>query len=342
MPKKMLETKADANSHPIDAVLAWVDGSDPEFLKRMEPFLEKKKRSAIPGAHPTRFASINEIRYSVLSILTFAPFVRKIFVITAGQDPKLHENINKYFPERVEDVRIVDHSEIFRGFEQFLPTFSSRSIESMMWRINGLADKFIYFNDDIFLIRKTSPSDWFVSERPILRGRWLKKPTIRILWDKIKLAIFKDALQNANYQPRPSYHLAQWLAANELGFKNRYFFFSHTPFALNRSVIEAFFYKNQTLLKKNIAYRFKFHTQFNFVALVHHIELLAGNNFFASPDLAYVQPYNRPHNYIDKKISFCEQNDQIKFLCVQSLEMCSKEVQQKMFSWLDKTLGLKP
>lgn len=342
MPKKMPEIKADSNNQPIDAVVSWVDGNDPEFRKRMQPYLEGKSRRSIPGAHPTRFASLNEIRYSVLSILTFAPFVRKIFIITAGQNPELDIDIKQYFPERVNDIKIVDHSEIFRGYEHYLPTFSSRSIETMMWRIEGLSERFIYSNDDIFLVRKTTPSDWFVDQRPVLRGRWLARPTLRIWWQIISVMLYRKVPGKGNYQPKPSYHMGQWLGASVAGFKYRYFFFSHTPFAVNKNTIEKFFLLNRPLLEKNIAHKFKNFAQFNMVALAYHLELLNGNRQLANPELVYLHPYKRHKNYIDKKIRSCEQNGQVKFLCVQSLEMCSKEAQQKVFTWLDKTLGLMP
>ena len=299
------------NIHPIDAVISWVDGNDPVFKKKMATFLEGQCPSKIPGAHLTRFASINEIKYCVLSILTFAPFVRNIFIVTNGQDPNLYDDINRYFPERKNCIRIVDHSEIFRDFEDFLPTFSSRAIESMTWRIKGLSDNFIYFNDDTFLIRNVEPTDWFINSRPVLRGRWLPRPIPRIIWDYILILTNKWLLQKSAYHPRPSFHLGQWLAAKRLGFMFRYFVFSHTPHAINRKMSEDFASSNKAMLEKNISYRFRNHHQFNFVSLTYHLELLNGNRNIQKPCLAYIQPFNRSKNYIDKKIRFCESNHSI-------------------------------
>jgi Stealth protein CR2, conserved region 2 len=44
---------------------------------------------------------------------------------------------------------------------KLLPTFNSRAIESMLWRIDGLADRFVYFNDDMMLTARWSPRTSF-------------------------------------------------------------------------------------------------------------------------------------------------------------------------------------
>ncbi|TVR72314.1 MAG: capsular biosynthesis protein [Marinilabiliales bacterium] len=325
---------------PVDVVITWVDGNDHRLIEKMEPFLQGQDHRNDPGTNLTRFASVNEIRYCVLSILTFAPFVRNIFIVTDGQDPNLDEDIRTWFPERRGSIRIVDHSEIFRDFEEYLPTFNSRSIECMLWRIPGLSDNFVYFNDDTFLVRKIRPEDWFIDNRPVLRGKWLPIPLPWFFWDFIRKTVNKCFLNNPDYQPRPSFHLGQWLSASILGMKYRYFVYSHTPHAIDRRRVEKFFSGKKELLEKNIAYRFRNHKQFIFAALSGHLELLDGNEQITSPDLAYLQPLNRPKNYIDKKIRFCENNPRIKFLCVQSLEMCRKEDQKKLFSWMETLLQL--
>ncbi len=43
-----------------------------------------------------------------------------------------------------------------------------------MHRIPGLAEHFVYFNDDFFLIKHTKPTDFFRDGLPVLRGKWLK------------------------------------------------------------------------------------------------------------------------------------------------------------------------
>lgn len=328
------------NDQPIDAVIAWVDGDDPQLTEKRNRYLVQKKASNHPGAHPTRFASVNEIKYCVLSILRFAPFIRNIFIVTDGQDPDLYEDIKKYFPDKLNSVRIVDHTEIFEGYEEYIPTFNSISIAHMIWRIKGLSDNFVYFNDDTFLIRKIQPEDWFINNQPVMRGRWVPAPLFRNLWDQFLILINKHILQHSGYKPRVSFKLGQWHSASLLGYKVRYLKGSHTPHSVNKKMVEDYFYRNEPLLRKNLSYRFRESQQFTFIALSNHLQILNGNKKTSKPGLVFLQPFNRSPGYIDRKMNLCESDPGINFLCVQSLEMCGKEEREKIFSWLNNILGL--
>ncbi len=329
------------HTHPIDAVITWVDGNDPQHIQKMSAFLKNNERSNIPGAHPTRFNSVNEIKYCLLSIFKFAPFVRNVFIITDNQDPQLYNDIKKFYPDRLSDIKIIDHKEIFAGFEKELPTFSSRSIETMMWRINELSQNFIYFNDDTFLIRETTRQDWFINDKPVLFGRWLIGPWPRVIWQNIHKLIMKYIAFNKNYQPRASYHMGQWKAAKTVGFKTKYFCTNHTPYALRKKTAENFFNNNREVIEKNLSYKFKNHNQLNFISLLYHLELKIGNISIKKPNVAYLQPFKRHKKYVDNKINFCKSNENIKFLCVQSLDLCTQNEKDKVFSWLEDILELK-
>lgn len=336
----MANIQSEENNLPIDVVIAWVDGNDPKLAAKRQLHIKGPIKSTQSGAHPTRFASINEVRYCVLSILRFAPFVRNIFIVTDGQDPNLYDDIRTYFPDRLNSVRIVDHTEIFEGFEKYLPTFNSISIGNMIWRIKGLSDRFVYFNDDLFLVRSMRPEDWFIGHQPVLRGSWAVAPYYRMLWDGLRIGVNRYLLGNPQYEPRASFHLGQWNSASALGFWLRYLSNGHTPHTVNRKVLETFFLSHLPLFERNISYRFRHPAQFTIIALSNHLQLLSGNNHIAKPSLAYLHPYKRPSNYIDRKIQKCENDSKIKYLCVQSLEMCPKGDQDKIFGWLNARLGL--
>lgn len=322
--------------YPVDVVIAWVDGSEASLLEKRERYLDNKGEHKISsGAHSTRFASNNEIRYCVLSIIRFAPFVRNIFIVTDGQDPNLSSEIKASYPEWLNRIRIVDHSEIFEGFEKYLPTFNSISIGNMIWRIKGLSENFVYFNDDTFLIREIKPEDWFVENTPVLRGRWVAVPLLRIMWNGIRIFLNRNLMGKKDYQPRASFHMGQWASASLLGFRFRYFTNSHTPHTVEKKIVQDFFSINTAKFEKNISFRFRSYTQFTFISLSNHLQLLGGNRLIGKPDLAYLQPFNRPNDYLDKKISYCEKNMNIKFLCVQSLDLCSSNDQNKILDWLE-------
>ena len=211
-------------SPEIDAVIAWVDGSDPALIKRQQKYLKFELNKTPPGAEKTRFNSLNEINYCLISILKFAPYIRKIFIVTDQQDPNIYPLVQKYFPKRISDIHIVDHLEIFQGFESFLPTFNSICISNMLWKIKGLSDQFIYFNDDVFIVRPTNPSTFFKNNRPVLRGKWRLPPYERILWDKTKY-FFEKLFMGVEKEKTPSFQINQWNGAKLQGFNFRFFIF---------------------------------------------------------------------------------------------------------------------
>ena len=310
----------------IDAVIAWVDGSDPLLIKRQQKYLKFELNKNPLGAEKTRFNSLNEIKYCLISILKFAPYLRKIFIVTDRQDPNIYPLVQKYFPKRISDIHIVDHVEIFQGFESFLPTFNSICISNMLWKIKGLSDQFIYFNDDVFIVRPTNPSTFFKNNKPVLRGKWRLPPYERIFWDKTKY-FFEKLFMGVEKEKIPSFQINQWNAAKLLGFNFRFFMSGHVPLALNKNTLEKFFTVNPEILKQNIGYRFRSYNQFNTVSLANHIEWNKGNlNVVSSNDL-YIKPYKRNDDYVLKKFLTYQKDKEILFLCVQSLDLVSKQIQ---------------
>ncbi len=336
----MSENIHSGMSYPIDAVILWVDGNDPVLAEKRNLYLKKENKSASdPGALPLRFASSNEIRYCVFSILTFAPFVRNIFIVTDGQDPDLYGELKTFFPEREGILKIVDHKEIYRGYEQYLPSFNSSSIQSLIWRIEGLSENFIYFNDDVFLIRRVEPQDWFIDGRPVLRGKWLIPPFHKILGNYLKAFVNTKLRHNPDFKPKISFYIRQWQTASLAGYRSRYFFHCHTPHPLNRSTLEKYFSENRELLEKNIAYRFRNHTQFIITSLANHLEIRDGNRQLSKLNLEYLHPYYSEKR-LHKKMAHCDREYGIKSVCVQSIEMLSRPLQEKIFTWMDSVLNL--
>ena len=146
-------THALAPCFPVDAVYTWVDGS--------EPALAAKRVSHLPqGAEPDAlsqgealFRNNEELRYSLRSLENYAPWIQRIFVVTDGQIPSWLDTNNP-------KIRIVDHREIIPI--EYLPTFSSHTIEAFLHAIPGLAEHYVYFNDDMFLASQCEPGDFFV------------------------------------------------------------------------------------------------------------------------------------------------------------------------------------
>ena len=102
-----------------------------------------------------RYRDSEELRYSLRSLLKNAPWIRKIFLVTDNQLPYWLnlENGGK--------LTVISHQELFEN-KSVLPVFSSPAIETQLHKIPGLSQKFIYFNDDVFLGSPVLPDD-FVS-----------------------------------------------------------------------------------------------------------------------------------------------------------------------------------
>jgi len=137
----------------IDIVIAWVDGSDAEWLA------EKRKYSA--GANTddrvSRYRDWDNLQYIFRGIEKFAPWVNKVFFVTWGHLPKW---LNKEHPK----LKIVEHKDYIP--KEYLPTFSSHTIELNFHRIKELSEHFIYFNDDMYLLKKTEAEDFFKNGKP--------------------------------------------------------------------------------------------------------------------------------------------------------------------------------
>lgn len=336
-----MQENSNTTAHPIDVVITWVDGSDAKLAAKRDHYIKEELGfSNHPGAMPTFFASSNEIRYCVLSILKFAPFVRNIYIVTDGQDPNLNDDIIKYFPNRLSSIRIVDHKEIFVGYEQYLPNFNAASINSLIWRIEGLSESFVYFNDDVFLIREVEPEEWFINGRPVLKGKWRLPPYRKLIGLLVKVLVNKHIKRNKHYQPKFSFYIRQWKAAKLVGMKARYFFHCHTPHPHSKKKLETFFTKNLGLLENNISHRFRSHDQFLVSALANHLEILDGNKKFAKLKIGYIHPY-----YSDRRIKLrirkCQKDQSIKSICVQSLDLLSKGQQRMIDEWMGRVLDLK-
>jgi hypothetical protein len=138
---------------PVDVVFTWVNDSDPHWQALYRQAMGAPPSEQEDDAHSIdRFMNRDELMYSLRSIAEFAPWVRKVFVVTNCAPPD-------WIDVDGETLVWVDHREIIP--ERFLPTFSSHAIESRLQHVPGLADHFLYFNDDFFLMRQTSAVDFF-------------------------------------------------------------------------------------------------------------------------------------------------------------------------------------
>lgn len=141
-------------SKPIDFVVTWVDDRDPVWRAKREKYIGKK---VTEGNEDARYRDWDTLKYWFRGVEKFAPWVRYVFFVTDDQKP---EWLNLDHPK----LKWVKHTDFIP--EEYLPTFNSVTINWNLHRISELAEQFVYFNDDVFLIKKTFPEDFFVNELP--------------------------------------------------------------------------------------------------------------------------------------------------------------------------------
>ncbi len=145
---------SEAESKPIDFVMIWVDGSDKAW---------RAEKSRYDGSGPetsdseVRFRDWDNLQYWFRGVEKFAPWVNKIHFVTWGHLPKWLDTSNP-------KLHIVNHRDYIP--EKYLPTFSSHTIELNLHRIEGLAERFVYFNDDTFITAPTTSEDFFKNGVP--------------------------------------------------------------------------------------------------------------------------------------------------------------------------------
>lgn len=157
--------------YPIDMVYLWVDGSDPEWQARHDAAVGRTVvRSAVNCEG--RYADNDELLYSLRSLELYAPWIRKVFIVTDRQTPRWLDTSNPR-------VQIVDHTEILPP--EARPCFNSRVIEHYLMHIPGLSEHFLYGNDDMLFSRQATPDMFFgpdgepvmqMCRRP-MRRQWL-------------------------------------------------------------------------------------------------------------------------------------------------------------------------
>ena len=138
----------------IDFVIIWVDGNDPEWQKEKRMYDKSNDKG---DNTDVRFRSWDNLQYWFRGVEKFAPWVNKIHFVTWGHLPEWLDTTNP-------KLHIVNHKDYIP--EEFLPTFNANTIELNLHRIEGLADQFVYFNDDMFVTNYVKPAEFFKNGIP--------------------------------------------------------------------------------------------------------------------------------------------------------------------------------
>lgn len=143
----------------IDFVITWVDGSDPAWLREKAAYSGQKISADVSSvdARVERYRDHGLLQYWFRGVEKFAPWVRKIHFITWGHLPAW---LDADHPK----MHIVRHEDYIP--EEFLPIFNSNALELNLHQIEGLSERFVYFNDDMLLLCPVRETDFFRGGKP--------------------------------------------------------------------------------------------------------------------------------------------------------------------------------
>ena len=129
----------------MDAVITYVDGSDPLWL-------EEYSKTVGDAAIAKRYRDWGFLRYLFRGIERHLPFIDRLHLVVAS-DSQVPGWVDR------EKTDVVLHSDFIPA--EYLPTFNSTTIEMFLHRISGLSGRYIYFNDDTLPVGDLAEEDFF-------------------------------------------------------------------------------------------------------------------------------------------------------------------------------------
>ena len=314
----------------MDLVIAWVDGNDPALKAKRQQYQGKAKSLASDALNDTRFASNHEIYFNIASILKYVPFSGHIYIVADNQSPAWLNEFHAQGLCEADKIKVIDHRELFRGYEQYLPTFNTRSIESMLWNIDGLSDYFIYLNDDFFFNSDAEICDFIIEPNYLVTyGHWTNSLALK---SKLK---YRQFLYKQFGKPiQPKHMIAQMLGADILGFK-QFFEIHHYPHSVDRCILADYFMAHPELLEKQIRYKFRHVAQLNPISLMNHLKIQQRQaDLRADLPIAYL----KNEQGVEKFLTQLEDHA-IQYGCMQSLDQLDALQQQQIDTAFMHKLG---
>ena len=265
----------------IDFVMPWVDGSDPAWQavkRRYEAEGENASPGDVDANADCRWRDYGLLRYWFRAVERFAPWVGRVFFVTCGQKPDWLDESNP-------KLRLVNHADYIP--EEWLPTFQARTIELNLHRIEDLSERFVFFNDDMFLLRDTKPGTFFRRGLPVIPcdlavPRWIgysnssrtalnNAGILKHSMDvdaQIRMNLWKFVNVRALGFLRAAKNLASFLV-------NRVYIpgtFGHLPMPHLKSTLAEIWRRQPNVMERTSKYRFRTNDSVNqWLVRLHHI-----------------------------------------------------------------------
>lgn len=248
------------NNDKIDFVVLWVNPRDEKWQKTRAMYAENIDGDNNIDNSETRYRDWDLFRYWFRGVEKYAPWVNKVHLVTCGHVP---EWLNCNHPK----LNIVKHADFIP--KEALPTFNSNAIELCVHKIPGLAEQFVLFNDDTFIIDKVKPEDFFKKGKPVnTMSLFPIIPTHKnCFYDTVAndVAIINkhfdfDLSKRQNLRKYLSLKQREWLVFDLpmlfcrqfVGFRNY-----HIPVSYLKSTFESVWNEEPDLLRSTIMSRFR-------------------------------------------------------------------------------------
>ena len=245
---------------PVDLVVTYVDDNDAVWQEKIKQYNSEYQ--------PKRFRDWGLFKYWFRCVEQNMPFIRTIHLVVSNV-----EQVPSWLDQN--KAHIVLHEDIIP--KHLLPTFNSTTIEMFLCKIEGLAEHFIYSNDDMFAVNKQDTNDFFKDGKPI--------------YELIERTVAKNCFR---MQCKNSYKFASQLANHKMDLP-KYFYIKHSMDPMLKSMCEEVWQKGGDEIMRRCT---KFREPFNFTQYLFPDYTLLKNNatlgkysfkYFVASDESYVQ-----------------------------------------------------
>lgn len=247
--------KNENTTESIDIVLTYVTCKDKKWLNEYNKYKSDVSKS--------RYDDLGTLKYWLKYVDNNMGWVNKIYIVVSNieQIPDWVYKNNK--------VVVILHRDIIPS--EYLPLFSSCAIEMFLHKIPNLSEKFIYFNDDIFVTKKCEKNDFFIDGKPVL------------MFEE------KKSMDDKSFFSKQMLYNSQFIYGDNIEI---YYAYSHGATPRLKSMDSEFYNENEEKILKQI-YRFRKEKQLN--------QYVFTNNYIK-------QNYYVKNSNITKYISINEEN----------------------------------
>ncbi|MCZ4612253.1 stealth family protein [Streptomyces sp. Lzd4kr] len=289
---------------PVDVVYTWVDGEEPTMRAKRARYQERGTVEILDketGA--SRYTSHDELKYSLRSLAMYADFVRHIYLVTDGQKPH-------WLDDSAPGITVVDHRDIFP--EGVLPVFNSHAIETRLHHIPGLSDRYLYFNDDVFVGRRVTAEHFF-------HGSGLMKIPV----SPLKIGVGKPhAEETATNSASKNVRRLLWEKFGRMTTNN----FMHTPLPQHRETLRTLEELFPEEIGRTTASRFRSPSDIAMTApLLYQYALMTGSGVAGRFSFRYVN-ISRPD--AAGRLSDLLRNRRFDFFCLNDVDVPPEEREQ--------------